>query len=337
MQNLQNDQQESQCYCNGPIDQLGLEAMQQCQNCLKYFHFNCLKSANRPKLWLLSDRFWQLTCENSSKSSNVRGDHVYFRWKEDICRIIDLYWSELCPDRVRSPTWNNTVASALSTNSKIFLSGSQIFDIGGWWSLHQLVPPSLTQKALKRGSLTTKTVPTPVKKPEPVARKPSPPNYTPNKKTLPLKKYYIAKSKDGLSSDSDNAPSVSNSPSSIDSKLPSPKPQTPVKRPSPESPTHANIIKKPAVEKILDYSSDESSLTSLEDLQYPVSSPQPSEPSQLTSPFSQASSPLTSSPSPQYSHLKRVSNPTPRLTHQGLDNLVAELVGISNYGSQINE
>lgn len=157
--------------------------MQQCQNCLKFFHFNCLKSANRPKLWLLSDRFWQLTCENcnteeqmirmnlswvqlvqlilynlikhhnikdthpshpfinsvlisASKSSNVRGDHVYFRWKEDICRIIDLYWGELCPDRVRSPTWNNTVASALSTNSKIFLSGSQIFDIGGIFIKH---------------------------------------------------------------------------------------------------------------------------------------------------------------------------------------------------------
>jgi hypothetical protein len=154
--------------------------MQQCVQCSQWYHFNHLKSPTRPKLWLLSDHFWNFLCSKcspggiekmerlslswvqlvqlilynfikhqtlqqkyshhpyinnelstASKSNNVKGDHIYFRWKEDICRIIDSYWNEVCPDRQRSPTWNNTVASALSTNSKIFLSGTVIFEIGG--------------------------------------------------------------------------------------------------------------------------------------------------------------------------------------------------------------
>lgn len=84
-------------------------------------------------------------------------EQQYFRWKEEICKFIFEYWSYLLPDKERkganftgimtldigqrvrlnylltlscidsfyieSPTWNNTVASVLSVQNHIFLSG----------------------------------------------------------------------------------------------------------------------------------------------------------------------------------------------------------------------
>ncbi|KAI1317142.1 Cysteine-rich protein 2-binding protein [Mortierella claussenii] len=53
-------------------------------------------------------------------------EQQYFRWKEEICKFIDDYWSYLLPDKEQSPTWNNTVASVLSVQNHIFHSGVEI-------------------------------------------------------------------------------------------------------------------------------------------------------------------------------------------------------------------
>lgn len=89
--------------------------------------------------------------EDSKKPEKDRREHYYFRWKEDVCAFIDDYWDYLLPDKqrkmniyVKSPrfiyaasffigsaTWNNTIASVLSTHSNIFLSGFEKFKQSG--------------------------------------------------------------------------------------------------------------------------------------------------------------------------------------------------------------
>ncbi|KAG0179249.1 Cysteine-rich protein 2-binding protein [Apophysomyces sp. BC1034] len=68
-------------------------------------------------------------------------DHKYFRWKEDVCALIDDYWEYLAPDKQKSITWHNTVASVLSTHSTIFQSGFEKFHQSAWWTLHKEEPP----------------------------------------------------------------------------------------------------------------------------------------------------------------------------------------------------
>ncbi|KAI8600224.1 hypothetical protein EDD21DRAFT_306851 [Dissophora ornata] len=68
-------------------------------------------------------------------------DQQYFRWKEEICKFIDDYWSYLLPDKEQSPTWNNTVASVLSVQNHIFLSGVETKGASGWWTLIEKAPP----------------------------------------------------------------------------------------------------------------------------------------------------------------------------------------------------
>ncbi|KAM3578965.1 hypothetical protein VKS41_008504 [Umbelopsis sp. WA50703] len=86
-------------------------------------------------------------------------DHKYFRWKEDLCAFIDDYWEYLHPGKQKSATWHNTIASVLSTNSSIFLSGFEKFQQPAWWTLKEYAPPS---KILPKGkqakpSSTTKS------------------------------------------------------------------------------------------------------------------------------------------------------------------------------------
>ncbi|KAJ3330170.1 Cysteine-rich protein 2-binding protein [Blyttiomyces sp. JEL0837] len=66
---------------------------------------------------------------------------MFFRWKEDICAFIDRNWEYLTPGKQRTPTWYNTVASALSTHNKVFRSGSDIYNSQGWWTLREIEPP----------------------------------------------------------------------------------------------------------------------------------------------------------------------------------------------------
>ncbi|KAI7901112.1 uncharacterized protein BX663DRAFT_514958 [Cokeromyces recurvatus] len=85
--------------------------------------------------------------EDEKKPKKDRRDHYYFRWKEDVCAFIDNYWDYLIPDKQRSLTWNNTIASVLSTHSNIFLSGLEKFHQSAWWTLHKIEPPSSEKKS----------------------------------------------------------------------------------------------------------------------------------------------------------------------------------------------
>jgi len=44
----------------------------------------------------------------------------FFRWKEDICKWIEEYWDKLTPTKPKTPTWENTVASVLCSNTDRF-------------------------------------------------------------------------------------------------------------------------------------------------------------------------------------------------------------------------
>ncbi|KAJ3003147.1 UNVERIFIED_CONTAM: Cysteine-rich protein 2-binding protein, partial [Siphonaria sp. JEL0065] len=65
----------------------------------------------------------------------------FYGWKDHICGFIDQYWDHLVPGRVRTPTWFNTIAKELSTNSAIFISGKQQYNAKGFWALTNRIPP----------------------------------------------------------------------------------------------------------------------------------------------------------------------------------------------------
>ncbi|KAH8552572.1 hypothetical protein BGW37DRAFT_489461 [Umbelopsis sp. PMI_123] len=151
--------------------------MVQCQQCQQYFHRDCVKCL--PKPLLFGDDFLEFTCSvcTQKEEKYVRQsmawitvvqlvlynlmrrqdpdtdfpkdrDHHYFRWKEDICAFIDDYWEYLNPGKQKSATWHNTIASVLSTNGSIFLSGIEKFQQPAWWTLVSYEPPP---KIIPRG------------------------------------------------------------------------------------------------------------------------------------------------------------------------------------------
>lgn len=65
----------------------------------------------------------------------------FFRWKEDICRMIDERWEQLCPSKVRTASWMNSVSSVLSANSEMFESGFERLKQPGWWALKTVQAP----------------------------------------------------------------------------------------------------------------------------------------------------------------------------------------------------
>ncbi|KAI8087925.1 uncharacterized protein B0P05DRAFT_530696 [Gilbertella persicaria] len=91
--------------------------------------------------------------EDVKKPKKDKREHYYFRWKEDVCAFIDDYWDYLMPEKTRSATWNNTIASVLSTHGSIFLSGLEKLHQSAWWTLHTFEPPKNDKK--------TKLKPTP--------------------------------------------------------------------------------------------------------------------------------------------------------------------------------
>ncbi|KAI9145467.1 hypothetical protein BKA69DRAFT_1047825 [Paraphysoderma sedebokerense] len=90
------------------------------------------------------------------KNENIRdqyysNDRQFFRWKEDICEFIDQHFSLMFPGRVRSGTWQNTIAGVLSSNQKIlFQSGAEIFGMPAFWALIVDGPPQRGAPKLKK-------------------------------------------------------------------------------------------------------------------------------------------------------------------------------------------
>ncbi|KAF9420891.1 Cysteine-rich protein 2-binding protein [Podila epigama] len=147
------------CYCGK--DKGVDEPMLRCQKCQQLFHSGCVHSLTKPLL--KGDEFFKFECsvctqgpeffERSPLSwvilvhlvlynlMDANPGQTYFRWKEEICKFIYDYWSYLLPEKEQSPTWNNTVASVLSVQNHIFLSGVEIKGAS------ELKPKSKAQKS----------------------------------------------------------------------------------------------------------------------------------------------------------------------------------------------
>jgi hypothetical protein len=69
----------------------------------------------------------------------------YFRWKEDICRVIEEHWDELCPARPKTSNWMNSISSILSANHQLFESGFMEMKQSGWWCLRERVAPRMPE------------------------------------------------------------------------------------------------------------------------------------------------------------------------------------------------
>ncbi|KAI8641393.1 hypothetical protein BD408DRAFT_418205 [Parasitella parasitica] len=162
--------------------------MLQCDKCKQWFHRNCVKCLAKPLLF--GDTFGIFHCsvcnqsvetfkrkpsswvtivhlvlyhliqntllDNAKKPKRDRRDHLYFRWKEDVCAFIDDYWDYLCPDKQQTSAWHNTVASVLSTHGSIFLSGFEKFKQSAWWTLQKIEPPAASNANDNRTKPTLK-------------------------------------------------------------------------------------------------------------------------------------------------------------------------------------
>ncbi|KAG2220172.1 hypothetical protein INT45_013870, partial [Circinella minor] len=150
------------CYCGGPFTED--KPMTHCDSCQQLFHAGCIKCL--PKPLLFGDNFLTFRCSVCTQNGeeyhrnnmswvavvhlviynlmirmdqcdkdkpNDKKGHKYFRWKDDICTFIDEYWDYLVPGKKRSVTWNNTIASVLSTHGTVFKSGYEIFHQSGMY------------------------------------------------------------------------------------------------------------------------------------------------------------------------------------------------------------
>ncbi|OBZ85351.1 Cysteine-rich protein 2-binding protein [Choanephora cucurbitarum] len=168
--------EDKYCYCGKGLKES--QPMIRCDRCRQLFHRDCIECMKKPLLF--GDTFGTFKCsvcnqgpetferkpvswitivhlviynlmkhamvEDAKKPKKDKREHYYFRWKEDVCAFIDDYWDYLMPDKTRSATWNNTIASVLSTHSNIFLSGLEKLHQSAWWTLRDFEPPKNEKK-----------------------------------------------------------------------------------------------------------------------------------------------------------------------------------------------
>jgi len=69
-----------------------------------------------------------------AEGKKPEADKMFFRFKEDICYFIDKNWNRICFGKSRTPTWNNTIGSSLSSHPELFVSGYNQYRQSGYWS-----------------------------------------------------------------------------------------------------------------------------------------------------------------------------------------------------------
>ncbi|KAF9921229.1 Cysteine-rich protein 2-binding protein [Linnemannia zychae] len=163
------------CYCGK--DKEPDEPMLLCQKCGQLFHSECVSCLTKPLL--KGDEFFKFECSVCTQGPefferaalswvilvhlvlynlmDAHPEQQYFRWKEEICKFIFDYWSYLLPDKEQSPTWNNTVASVLSVQNHIFLSGVETKGASGWWTLIEKAPPDRNRKLKPKNKIVQKS------------------------------------------------------------------------------------------------------------------------------------------------------------------------------------
>ncbi|GJJ77802.1 cysteine-rich protein 2-binding protein [Entomortierella parvispora] len=170
-----SNEEGTYCYCGK--DKEPDEPMLPCQKCGQLFHSGCVSCLTKPLL--KGDEFFKFECSVCTQGPefferaalswvilvhlvlynlmDAHPDQQYFRWKEEICKFIFDYWSYLLPDKEQSPTWNNTVASVLSVQNHIFLSGVETKGTSGWWTLIEKAPPDRNRKLKPKNKAVPKT------------------------------------------------------------------------------------------------------------------------------------------------------------------------------------
>ncbi|OMJ20978.1 Cysteine-rich protein 2-binding protein [Smittium culicis] len=78
----------------------------------------------------------------------------FFRWKDKICTKFDTYWDVLMLDKQRTLTWHNTIAGCISTNGHLFKSGLEVMKLPGYWTLNEIIKPTIESLHLKKNGRT---------------------------------------------------------------------------------------------------------------------------------------------------------------------------------------
>ncbi|KAI8084834.1 uncharacterized protein BX664DRAFT_173499 [Halteromyces radiatus] len=169
-----NNDQDKYCYCGKGYSEH--KTMMQCSTCLQFFHSACVSSVKRPLLY--GDIFYEFQCSVCTQaeekytrevmkwkqavqlilyhltkqrrlSKGKQPEHFYFRFTEEICKLVEENWDVLLWDREMNKTWKNTVASSLSTQPDLFLSGVTKWDSAGkgLWALRSEEPLSKLSSA----------------------------------------------------------------------------------------------------------------------------------------------------------------------------------------------
>ncbi|KAF9977961.1 Cysteine-rich protein 2-binding protein [Actinomortierella ambigua] len=130
------------CYCGK--NKRSDEPMLRCDTCQNLFHSGCVSCLSKPLL--KGDEFFHFQCSVCRKGPELferqalswvilvhlvlynlmdaSPQQKYFRWKEEICKFIDDYWSYLLPEKERM----------------------EIKGASGWWTLIEKAPPDKNKK-----------------------------------------------------------------------------------------------------------------------------------------------------------------------------------------------
>ncbi|KAJ1547074.1 Cysteine-rich protein 2-binding protein, partial [Cladochytrium tenue] len=68
---------------------------------------------------------------------SAKQQEVFFRSKEDICRVIAENWDHITPGRSKGTAWQGTVSGILSAHIDEFDSGIERLGVPGWWGLRE--------------------------------------------------------------------------------------------------------------------------------------------------------------------------------------------------------
>ncbi|KAJ3171845.1 Cysteine-rich protein 2-binding protein [Geranomyces variabilis] len=152
--------------CSGPCQQLFHSACLKCLNGTllhgdSFFAFTCSVCGGGKQTCERNSLSWIIITQLVIYNLLLRDpEKEYVRWREDICRFIELHWDYLKPGKPKSATWYNTVASVLSTAAgKTFRSGTEKYGQPGWWSLIAMEPPQSNAKAKSSAASRKQTAP----------------------------------------------------------------------------------------------------------------------------------------------------------------------------------
>ncbi|PVU93709.1 hypothetical protein BB559_003190 [Furculomyces boomerangus] len=108
-----------------------------------YYTFKCSECNNGEPYYKRSQISWVQAVHLIMYHLKVESPETkYFRWREHICAKFDEYWECLIPEKIRTPTWHNTVAGCISTHNALFKSGFEEINQTGFWALRAYVKPS---------------------------------------------------------------------------------------------------------------------------------------------------------------------------------------------------